>query len=59
MRIFSGGELSTPILRKVLHEDFVRDCWDIKERWIWEHDLNITIQMLYLQNKVRIRLVID
>ncbi|KAH9688216.1 AAA domain-containing protein [Citrus sinensis] len=59
MRIFSGGELTTPILRKVLHEDFVRDCWDIKERWIWEHDLNTTIQMLYLQNKVRIRLVID
>ncbi|KAH9754248.1 AAA domain-containing protein [Citrus sinensis] len=51
MRIFSGGELSTPVLRKVLHEDFVRDCWDIKERWIWEHDLNTTIQMLYLQNK--------
>ncbi|XP_052298377.1 uncharacterized protein LOC102629447 [Citrus sinensis] len=51
MRIFSGGELSTPILHKVLHEDFVRDCWDIKERWIWELDLNTTIQMLYLQNK--------
>ncbi|GAY66695.1 hypothetical protein CUMW_250850 [Citrus unshiu] len=49
MKIFSGGELSTPKLLKVQLDEFN------KELWTWERDLNTTIQTLYLKTKVRIR----
>ncbi|KAK9218725.1 hypothetical protein WN943_007362 [Citrus x changshan-huyou] len=43
MKIFSGGELSTPMLHKV----HLR-IWH-EEHWIWVHDLNTTIKYLYLK----------
>ena len=49
MNIFSGGELSTPKLRKVELKEFGDEgCQTL------DHDLNTTIQYLYLKNKVRI-----
>ncbi|KDO38849.1 hypothetical protein CISIN_1g037562mg [Citrus sinensis] len=44
MKIFSGGELSTPNLHKVQ-----LSRWDGEEHWIWVHDLNTTIKYLYLK----------
>ncbi|KDO41211.1 hypothetical protein CISIN_1g0488091mg, partial [Citrus sinensis] len=44
MSIFSGGELSTPNLRKVQLKQ-----WDDEKRWAWKDDLNTTIQYLYQQ----------
>ncbi|KAH9754196.1 hypothetical protein KPL71_015361 [Citrus sinensis] len=43
MKIFSGGELSTPMLHKV-HLS-ISDG----EHWIWVHDLNTSIKYLYLK----------
>ncbi|KAH9688690.1 nb-arc domain-containing protein [Citrus sinensis] len=46
MNIFSGGELSTPKLRKVELKEFGDEgCQTL------DHDLNTTIQYLYLKNK--------
>ncbi|KAH9688659.1 nb-arc domain-containing protein [Citrus sinensis] len=46
MKVFSGGELSTPKLRKVELKEFGDEgCQTL------DHDLNTTIQYLYLKNK--------
>lgn len=50
MKIFSGGELSTPILDKV------EKRWLSGEYWTWKGDLNSTIQQIYLETKVHIHL---
>ncbi|XP_052298146.1 importin subunit alpha-2-like [Citrus sinensis] len=43
MKIFSGEELSTPMLHKVQLSSWY------EKHWIWVHDLNTTIKYLYLK----------
>ncbi|KDO41209.1 hypothetical protein CISIN_1g0018601mg, partial [Citrus sinensis] len=45
MKIFSGGELSTPKLHKV-QLNYIDE-----KRWAWDRDLNTTIRYLYLTTK--------
>ena len=46
MKIFSGGELSTPKLQRVQ-----LSRWNGEEHWTWERDLNTTIQQLNLKKE--------
>ncbi|KAL9450745.1 hypothetical protein AB3S75_012472 [Citrus x aurantiifolia] len=49
MKIFSRGELSTPMLHKVQLKTWDRECW------AWEDDLNTTIQQVNLKRESSIK----
>ncbi|KAH9754241.1 Importin subunit alpha-2 [Citrus sinensis] len=49
MKIFSRGELSTPMLHKVQLKTWDRECW------AWEDNLNTTIQQVNLKRESSIK----